>query len=173
MELNYCRRCGLTLTAQNSGASTCPNGHSSYPNPAPCVGLYLFDADDNLLMGVRGEEPMKGMLDAFGGFIDGAESVEDALHREIKEEIGLEPTEYTTPIYLTSASSTYEYQGEMRTVLSSLFYAYLLPGAEPTAADDVAGIHTAKIDDISVDDIGNQDIKAGFVALKERLAGTS
>lgn len=173
MELNYCRRCGTTLTAQDGGAYVCMNGHSSYPNPAPCVGLFLFDADDNLLLGVRGEEPMKGTLDAFGGFVDGTESVEEALAREIKEEIGLDPSDYTTPIYLTSASSSYKYQGELRTVLSSLFYAYLLPDAKPHAADDVAAIHSARMSDVSVDDIGNPDIKAGFVALKQRLAGTS
>lgn len=173
MELNYCRRCGSELTAQTGGAFNCHNGHASYPNPAPCVGLYLFDSEENLLLSVRGEEPMKGMLDAFGGFIDGTESVEEALRREITEELGLEPDQYTTPIYLTSASSTYEYQGETRTVLSSLFYAYLLPGAEPHAADDVEAIHTAKIADIAIDDIGNQDIKTGLIALKRRLAGTS
>jgi ADP-ribose pyrophosphatase YjhB (NUDIX family) len=116
---------------------------------------------------------MKGMLDAFGGFVDGTETIEEALRREIKEELGLDPTDYTTPIYLTSASSGYDFQGETRTVLSSLFYAYLLPGAEPRAADDVAGIHSAKIEDVSVEDIGNQDIRVGLVALRERLAGTS
>ena len=173
MELHYCRRCGESLTQQGGGAATCPNGHSSYPNPAPCVGLYLFDTDENLLLGVRGQEPMKGMLDAFGGFVDGTETIEEALRREIKEELGLEPTEYTSPIYLTSASSGYDFQGETRTVLSSLFYAYLLPGATPRAADDVAAIHSAKLQDISVDAIGNQDIRVGFAALRERLAGTS
>ena len=173
MELNYCRRCGEALAKQPNGVGTCPNGHASYPNPAPCVGLFLFDSDDNLLLSVRGQEPMKGMLDAFGGFVDGTESIEEALRREVKEELGLEPTDYTTPIYLTSASSSYDFQGESRTVLSSLFYAYLLPGAVPQPADDVAAIHTAKMDDISVDDIGNQDIRVGFIALANRLAGTS
>lgn len=173
MELNYCRRCGAELTTSHPGTYVCQNGHTSYPNPAPCVGLFLFDTDDNLLLSVRGVEPMKGKLDAFGGFIDGTESVEEALVRETKEEAGLDPSEYTTPIYLTSASSSYDYQGERRTVLSSLFYAYLLPGATPVAADDVAAIHTANINDISIDDIGNDDIKKGFAVLKRRLDGTA
>lgn len=173
MELNYCRRCGGELTSSDPGVYTCQNGHASYPNPAPCVGLFLFDSDDNLLLSVRGVEPMKGKLDVFGGFIDGKESIEEALVRELKEEAGLDPTDYTTPIYLTSASSTYDYQGESRTVLSSLFYAYLLPGATPKAADDVAAIHTAPMSDISIDDIGNDDIKQGFIRLQARLDGTS
>ena len=173
MELNYCRRCGAELTSSAPGVFTCQNGHSSYPNPAPCVGLFLFDSDDNLLLGVRGVEPQKGTLDAFGGFVDGAESIEEALAREIKEELGLDSNEYTTPIYLTSASSSYDYQGETRTVLSSLFYAYLLPGASPVAKDDVASIHVANMSDVSVDEIGNDDIRKGFVALKQRLDGIS
>lgn len=173
MELNYCRRCGGPLTSTMPGVFTCQNGHASYPNPAPCVGLFLFDTNDKLLLGVRAHEPKKGTLDAFGGFVDGAESIEQALAREMQEELGLSANEYTTPIYLTSASSTYDYQGESLTVLSSLFYAYLLPGATPRAADDVADIHAANIHDIAVDAIGNDDIRQGFAVLKQRLDGTA
>jgi ADP-ribose pyrophosphatase YjhB (NUDIX family) len=173
MEINYCRRCGTKTVATPGGASVCVNGHSSYPNAAPCVGLFLFDSDGKLLLGVRAEEPNKGKLDCFGGFVDGPETIEATLAREVTEELGLQPTDYTTPIYLTSAASTYDFQGEARSVLSSLFYAYLLPGTAPRANDDVASIYRAFVQDVAVDDIGNDDIKQGFIALKARLDGTS
>jgi ADP-ribose pyrophosphatase YjhB (NUDIX family) len=172
MEFNFCRRCGTRVVVVPGSAFICVNGHNLYPNAAPCVGLFLFDGDGKLLLGVRAEEPNKGKLDCFGGFVDGLETIEAALAREITEELGLQPTDYTTPIYLSSAASTYNFQGEARSVLSSLFYAYLLPGAEPRANDDVASIHTAFVQDVAVDDIGNDDIKQGFITLKARLDGT-
>jgi 8-oxo-dGTP pyrophosphatase MutT (NUDIX family) len=44
---------------------------------------------------------MKDMLDVFGRFLDGKEDVEAALARELKEELGLNPSEYSTPTFLT------------------------------------------------------------------------
>lgn len=79
--MNYCRRCGEELTTEDNVAYTCKNSHTLYANPAPCVGIFLLDQDDKVVLSVRGIEPAKGKLDSIGGFIDGNESFEEALAR--------------------------------------------------------------------------------------------
>lgn len=169
MEQNYCRRCGEPLTKQSDVAYTCANDHAIYSNPAPCVGIFLIDSDGKIVMSVRGIEPAKGRVDSIGGFIDGSESFEEALEREIKEEIGLTRDDYSTPIYLASAPTTYAFSGEDRSVLSCFYYAYLNKGVEPKAMDDVAELVRLRPDELKPEDMWGSDISVGVEALHRAL----
>ena len=57
-----------------------------------CVGAVLVRGGE-LLLGRRSadREWLPGMWDVFGGHIEPDESVEDALVRELREELGIEP----------------------------------------------------------------------------------
>ena len=168
MELNYCRRCGAELKKKTGNAYACANGHTLFPNPAPTVGVFLFDTDGKVIMSVRGIEPNKGRLDSIGGFVDDGETFEQALEREVREETGLVPDDYSTPMYLTSAPSGYEYDGEVRSVLSCFFTATLREGAEPVASDDVASFVHLRPQDIDPDDVGDaQDVRSAIGKLLE------
>jgi len=170
MELNFCRRCGAPLTKKNGHVYTCERGHTIFLNPVPTVGVFLFDTSDNLLLSVRAIEPDKGALDAFGGFVDGDETFEQALERELHEELGLTSSDYSKPVYLTSAVNQYRYGGEPITVISNLYYARLKPSAQPKARDDVAEIHKITLNDVRLDMIGGDDIRRGLLVLKELFA---
>jgi ADP-ribose pyrophosphatase YjhB (NUDIX family) len=106
------------------------------------------------------------MLDAVGGFVDGEETFEDSLAREIKEEIGLEPSEYETPQYLTSAVGHYQFGGETVTVLTSLFWARLKTSRTLMPTDDVADLRTLHPRDINLDEVHDDDIRTGIEHLR-------
>jgi len=162
MEMNFCRRCGSKLTKTGEGAFICDNSHRLYSNAAPATGIFFVTDDGQVLLAVRGIEPYKGMLDAIGGFVDINESLEEAIAREVQEEIGLGPDQYETPQFLCSSPSPYPYDGEERTILGSLFWSQLKPGARPVPADDVAEIKYFPLKDVDLSLIGNTDIRIGL-----------
>lgn len=169
MEMNHCRRCGAGLSERNGGYA-CANGHTLYANPAPTAGIFLLTAEGEVLVSVRGIEPGKGGLDTIGGFVDEHESFEQAIEREIFEETGLRPSQYSPLIYLASAPSTYDYDGEIRSVLTCFFYATLAPDAVPTPSDDVAELITVPLSDLSPEKMWSNDTR---IAAKALLAVTA
>lgn len=170
MEMNFCRRCGSPLASNNNHVYMCKNGHTLFANSSPCVGIFLLDQDDNVYLSVRGIEPRKGMLDTFGGFVDNEETLEQAIQRELQEEIGLNPDDYSTPVFLTSAIGHYPYKGETITILSSMFWARLQTTQPLQPADDVADIYTSPIKDINPKLLHDDDIRVGLEALRLVLA---
>lgn len=169
MEMNFCRRCGTKLTHTSGEAYVCENGHRLYTNAAPTAGIFFVTDDNQVLLTIRGIEPKKGMLDTPGGFVDAGETVEQALARELVEELELTDDQYETPQFLCTATNNYSYDGEDRAVLSMLYWSKLKPSANPVARDDVAGIKTMHLADINIDDIGGDDIKTGMKKLQELL----
>ncbi|WP_338401517.1 NUDIX hydrolase [Neptunicella marina] len=59
-----------------------------YHNVATAVGALMI-CDDKLLLVERAKNPGKGLLGVPGGFVDPFESAEQALCREIDEEVGV------------------------------------------------------------------------------------
>jgi ADP-ribose pyrophosphatase YjhB (NUDIX family) len=164
VEINFCRRCGSRLTPKGSGAYECENGHHVYYKGFPAVGVLLLNSKNDVLLAVRGIEPAKGALDSPGGFCNPEETFEDAAARELKEELGLEPSDYGELSYLCGAISTYPYEGEQQKNIHVIFWARLTDDTmviNPT--DDVSGIQWVPLSEVDFDALAS-------TAASERVA---
>lgn len=88
----YCPKCGSNKFFISSSISkkceTC--GFEFFKNPAIGVGALIFDKQNRLLAIRRAKNPAKGTLAFVGGFVDIGETLEQAVIREAKEELGLD-----------------------------------------------------------------------------------
>lgn len=166
MEMNFCRRCGTPLTHKGGHAYACANGHQLYVNAAPTVGVFLIADDGQVLLARRGIDPGKGLLDTFGGFADGSESIETTAERELREELSLERNEYGDLHYIGSFESTYLFDGEYMPVLSTIFWTHLHTTRTLTPSDDVAEIVILPISAVDESQVHNTDIVHAVQALK-------
>jgi len=86
----YCGRCGRpTRNHEQDQARVCPDcGLTWYPRISPCV-IVLVTRGDELLL-ARSPRFRDGMYSTLAGFIEPGESAEDALRREVREEVAVE-----------------------------------------------------------------------------------
>ncbi len=95
--MHYCIKCGGALEAKEIGSRrrlVCRRcGEVHYRNPLPVVVGVLSRHDGQILLIRRGIEPGKGKWALPGGFIEEDESPEEAVLREMKEEIGVKGEE--------------------------------------------------------------------------------
>jgi NAD+ diphosphatase len=94
--------------------------HSEFNNPVVAVAALILDPSDRLLLIRRARDPGAGLLAMPGGFVDAGESLEQAIQREIVEEIGLVLTEIG---YLCSHPNLYTYRELTRPVCDVFFQA--------------------------------------------------
>ena len=87
----FCGACGTRmLKADGERAMKCPAcGHVAYPRIAPAM-MVLVKKGDAILLARNVAVPAGGRMSALAGFLEPGESVEDAIHREVREEVGLE-----------------------------------------------------------------------------------
>lgn len=170
MEMNFCRRCGSKLSVMNGHVYQCANQHVLFANCAPTVGVFIVTKDNNVLLSVRGIEPRKGMLDSFGGFVNGEESLESAVERELWEELSLVASDYQPLQYLTSAVGHYPYKDEVLPLLGVFYWTRLTdPSKVLIPHDDVAEVQSIPLEAVDEDLLHDKDVVAGIRALQKLL----
>ena len=84
-----CPRCGGSTTVTNGGyarfCDRCQTEH--YPRTDPCVIVAVCDDDDRLLLGRQASWGRR--VSVLAGFVEAGESLEQAIHREIAEEVDI------------------------------------------------------------------------------------
>jgi len=88
----FCGRCG-TATNLRSGerARECPTcGSLSYPRISPAVIVAVVRGDRILL--ARATRFPPGLYSVLAGYVDPGENLEECVHREVREETGIEVT---------------------------------------------------------------------------------
>jgi 8-oxo-dGTP diphosphatase len=91
-DVRHCPRCGSAAVEvrfpRSIHCATC--GYAAFYNPKPVACAIVRDAQDRVVLARRGFEPGAGRWSMPGGFVDLGESVEDAVRRELREELALE-----------------------------------------------------------------------------------
>ena len=133
----HCPRCGARESGHGgpeaSGPFRCHAcGFTLYFNAASAVAAIIVRDDGQALFIRRAADPAKGKLGLPGGFVDPGESAEEALTREVREEVGLEVVALR---YLSSHANRYSYAGVTYTTLD-LFYTASVNSPEQAAALD-------------------------------------
>ncbi|MHB1195062.1 MAG: NAD(+) diphosphatase [Longimicrobiales bacterium] len=89
----FCSRCGHATRRhpvhQAMECSAC--GHLHFPRISPAV-IVLVERGDSMLL-ARSPRFPEGMYSTLAGFVEPGESLEEAIHREIREEVGVEVTD--------------------------------------------------------------------------------
>ncbi len=161
----HCPRCGHALpprTAPNNiTCSAC--GFLQFFNPTLAAAVFVVDAKDRVLLIRRAKDPGKGRLAPPGGFVDFDETVETALRREIREEVGLELAEVR---FLCSAVNEYVYRDVTYPVVDLFFTAFVDAAPEARALEDVEDVLWMPRDQVRVDDLAFASMQKAFLELQ-------
>lgn len=91
----HCPRCGGPTSVINGGSARfCPSCEQEhFPRTDPAVIVAIRDPDDRLLLG--GNAKWGNRISVFAGFVEAGESLEQAVHREMAEEVDVRLTDVT------------------------------------------------------------------------------
>jgi len=120
---------------------------------------------DKLLLTMRKNRPAKGKLDLPGGFVDYQETLEQALTREVKEELALD-VGVDQWGYEFSLSNHYPYKGIIYHTADAFFSVKLESKPDIVAADDVAGFIWLTTQEIDIGHVGLSSIRVALERLQ-------
>jgi 8-oxo-dGTP pyrophosphatase MutT (NUDIX family) len=156
----FCTRCGKkALQRKGEKRYLCKQcGFVYFHNPAAAVAA-IVRCGQETLFALRKHTPAKGKLDFPGGFVDPGESMEEALYRELLEELGWKSPPSS---YLFSIANVYHYEGVTYQTVDGYFEIRCPEKPQFAAGDDVAEVVWR--DPATVDP---QEV--AFVAMREAL----
>jgi len=123
MNFKHCPNCASTnISMPESRYLECRDCQfQHYHNVAAAVaGIIVYQ--DEVLINIRAKAPGAGLWDLAGGFVDFNETLEQALSREVKEELGIEVTHWQ---YLCSGTNIYHYKAIDYHTADVIYYAEL------------------------------------------------
>jgi NAD+ diphosphatase len=154
----FCPRCGSAGFRPDSVKSILCNacGFRYFINPVSAVTAIISDTQNRVLFTRRRNDPGRGMLDLPGGFVDRAEKAEQALIREIHEELNLTIDSYE---FYGTFPNEYLFEGIIYFTLDSVFICEIADISRLQAADDVVSAEFINPGKINPDDIGLDSVK--------------
>lgn len=164
----YCPKCGsgnfYEHTEKSNKCASC--GFIYFMNPSAAVAAFIRDKNGDILLCRRAKNPQKGTLDLPGGFVDKNETAEEAIAREIKEELGINVLKQT---YLFSFPNTYRYSNLDIPTLDLFFECEVDSIDAIKVDDDVASAEFYKLGSFCLEEVGLNSIRkaiAYYIAIK-------
>jgi len=156
--LKFCPRCGSAhFPATGDRSFTCSDcSFNYYANSSAAVAVLLFNEKGELLFTRRAIEPHFGKLGLPGGFIDPMETAEQAVVREIQEELGIEIHSLK---YFCSYPNEYIFSGFSVFTLDMAFLAKTDSINQMTAMDDISSFEFYNPHDVDLDELPSISMK--------------
>ena len=157
---HFCPKCGSeNFEIHNALSRHCSDcGFTYYQNPRASTAAFILNSKGELLIAKRAKEPAMGTLDLPGGFVDNAETAEQGMVREIKEETGLDIQPENIE-YLFSIPNVYHYSGMDIHTLDLFFLCKVDDEQTVAAADDAADLAWLPLREVYVERFGLKSIR--------------
>ena len=139
---------------------------SYFHNVAAAAGVFIT-INNKLLFTIRAKDPARGLLDLPGGFVDPGESAEQAVLREIREELYL--AEDISLTFLGTAPNIYPYDNVIYHTLDLVYTATLTKMPEIRDPDEIAELVLYHINEVPFDQLAFDSVKTAFRLLKEKI----
>ena len=153
----HCPQCGQVPSTIGNAPFHCEAcGFLFYFNPAIAVGALLLAPDDTLLLVRRAKNPHQGKLTVPGGFVDVGENAEEALRREIREEVAMEVERLD---YFCSLPNTYHYRGVTYQVLDFFYVGRVSSKSAQADPGEVTEICWLKAEQIMPEEIAFDSVR--------------
>jgi ADP-ribose pyrophosphatase YjhB (NUDIX family) len=136
-----CPHCQSSLTVTDQSASCSACGFAYHHNPAPSVAVIIAQ-ENQLMLAKRAFAPNQGSWDTLGGFLNGGETPDQTVIREVKEESGLD---VAITEYLGAIPDVY---GDTGIYTINFCYVVEVTGGTPQPADDVAELKWFNLDQV-------------------------
>lgn len=155
---SFCPRCGSgRFPSIGIRAKKCERcSFTYYFNASAAVAALIFDADGRMMLTRRAIEPHIGMLDLPGGFIEPGESAEEALIRELYEELGVQVRSLT---YFCSFPNEYPFSGLSVSTLDLAFIVIIDSLDQIRPMDDISAFEFYNRDEVPFDQIPSSSIR--------------
>jgi 8-oxo-dGTP pyrophosphatase MutT (NUDIX family) len=115
----YCPKCGKeSLTVLEQNGMICQSCSLKYYHNTAAAVAAIIVSPKGIVMIKRAHDPGKGKLDIPGGFANYNETLEEALRRELLEELNITVTNYR---YITSFPNEYQYAGVTYFTIDTMF----------------------------------------------------
>jgi NAD+ diphosphatase len=154
----FCPKCGRQEFVPDTEKSLkCENcGFRYFINMNAAVAAIIRNDKNEVLFTVRKHEPAAGLLDLPGGFVDMGETAEDAIVREVFEELNLTITDTA---FCGSYTNKYVYCEIEYQTLDLVFNCLVENFQNIQAADDVSGFVFRDPMSVSPEEIGLKSVR--------------
>lgn len=165
--VDRCPRCGTPRVGAVKNPFRCPGCDLTlFANVAVGVGIFVADAAGRVLFVRRARDPSQGLLGVPGGFVDAGESAEQALAREVREEIG---GTLGSLRFLCSTPNRYDYAGITYDLCDLFFAGTLAPGALTADPGEVSSLVWLDPAAVRSEDLAFVSTRAAWAAYRAAL----